>query len=470
MKFKVMVIDDNELFNQSIKQVLEDSGYNVVSYLSGEEALKNLPDDQPDIILLDIFLKGENGLDILKRIKSDDPLVPVLMITAYSDVNLVVQAIKLGADDFILKPLDFEQLEIAMQKAVKSLSLQREVQRLKEQLFEQAGEYKIIGQSKAIREALNLAEKYASGDDTTVLITGETGTGKELIARYIHDKSKRRDAPFIAINCGAIPKDLIESELFGYERGAFTGATDKMKQGKFELAHGGTILLDEVGELSPEAQVKLLRVLQEKKFYRLGGTKEVSVDVRVIASTNKNLKFEVEAGRFRSDLYYRLNVATIHLPPLRDRKEDITLLAMAFLEEFNKKFGKNFSGIDEEALNILVNYPWPGNIRELRNTIERIVLVENETKVKPEHLKHLQHAEVRIESSDKAGEFVLKVPPTGITMDKVLRELIIQTLKITRGNQVQAAKILGITRSKLRYRMEQLKIDQKVIKITGETR
>jgi len=463
MKFKVMVIDDDELFNQSITQVLTDSGYEVISYLSGEEALKNLQDEQPDIILLDIFLKDENGLDILKKVKSEEPLIPVLMITAYSDVNLAVQAMKLGADDFILKPLDFEQLEVAMQKAVKNLNLQREVQRLKEQLSEQIGEYRIIGQSKGLRDALSLAEKYALGDDTTVLISGETGTGKELVARYIHEKSPRRDGPFIAINCGAIPKDLIESELFGYERGAFTGATDKMKPGKFELAHGGTILLDEVGELSPEAQVKLLRVLQEKKFYRLGGTKEVSVDVRVIASTNKNLKTEVEAGRFRSDLYYRLNVATIYLPPLRDRKEDIPLLVMAFLDEFNKKFGKKFSGVDEKAMEILKSYPWPGNIRELRNTIERVVLIEDDTKIRPEHLSHLQPVAFQPEMSDGAGEFVLKIPPTGVTMDKVLRELIIQTLKITNGNQIQAAKILGISRSKLRYRMEQLKIEQKRI-------
>ncbi len=462
MKFKVVVIDDDELFNQSITQVLTDSGYEVVSYLSGEKALRNLQDDSPDIILLDIFLKDENGLDILKKIKSEDALIPVLMITAYSDVNLAVQAMKLGADDFILKPLDFEQLEVAMQKAVKNISLQREVQRLREQLSEQSGEYKIIGQSKALLSALALAEKYALAD-TTVLITGETGTGKELVARYIHDRSPRRDGAFIAINCGAIPKDLIESELFGYERGAFTGATDKMKQGKFELAHGGTILLDEIGELSPEAQVKLLRVLQEKKFYRLGGTKEVSVDVRVIASTNKNLKFEVEAGRFRSDLYYRLNVATIHLPPLRERKEDIPLLVLSFLDEFNKKFGKRFADVDERAMEMLKSYHWPGNIRELRNTIERIVLIENDTKIRSEHLRHLQPVGIESEIPNGAGEFVLKIPPTGITMDKVLRELIIQTLRITNGNQVQAAKILGITRSKLRYRMEQLKIEQKKI-------
>ncbi len=463
MKFKVVVIDDDELFNRSITQVLTDSGYEVISYLSGEEALKNLQDDSPDIILLDIFLKDENGLDVLKKIKSEDALIPVLMITAYSDVNLAVQAIKLGADDFILKPLDFEQLEVAMQKAVKNISLQREVQRLKEQLSEQTGEYKIIGQSKALLSALALAEKYALADDTTVLISGETGTGKELVARYIHDKSPRRGGPFIAINCGAIPKDLIESELFGYERGAFTGATDKIKQGKFELAHGGTILLDEIGELSPEAQVKLLRVLQEKKFYRLGGAKEISVDVRVIASTNKNLKLEVEAGRFRSDLYYRLNVATIHLPPLRERKEDIPLLVMSFLDEFNKKFGKKFVDVDEKAMEMLRSYHWPGNIRELRNTIERIVLIENDAKIKPEHLKHLQPVGLESETVNDAYEFVLKIPPTGITMDKVLRELIIQTLKITNGNQVQAAKILGISRSKLRYRMEQLKIEQKKI-------
>ena len=382
------------------------------------------------------------------------------MITAYSDVNLAVQAIKSGAEDFILKPLDFDHLEVTMEKAVRNLRLRHEVSQLREELREQVGGYAIIGKSEGLMRALELAEKYAQGDDTTVLITGETGTGKELVARFIHHRSRRRGGPFIAINCSAIPKELMESELFGYEKGAFTGATEKTKKGKFELASGGTILLDEIGELAPELQAKLLRVLQEKKFFRLGGTKEIAVDVRIIASTNKDLAKEVKAGRFREDLYYRLSVATIHLPPLRERKEDIPLLVSAFIDEFNKKFGKKFTGVDDKAMEILVNQEWRGNVRELRNVIERVILVENDTVIKPEHLRFLQLGVVSPMPKEEAeaNEFVLKIPSTGVKMADVLRELIIQTLKITNGNQLQAARILGITRSKLRYRMEQLGI------------
>ena len=293
--------------------------------------------------------------------------------------------------------------------------------------------------------------------DTTILIEGESGTGKEGFAKYIHQNSTRKDSPFIEINCAAIPKELAESELFGHEKGAFTGAAQKTKLGKFELAEGGTILLDEIAELSTDLQVKLLRVLQEKRFYRVGGEKEVTVNVRVLAATNKNLEEEVQKGNFREDLYYRLNVAKVVVPPLRERLEDIPILSYSFLREFSKKFDKEVIGISSDALAILEAYRWKGNIRELRNVMERVVLLIEENEVKEHHLSSLVLSDKNEKETDE--NFVLKIPPKGVKIDLVLKTLILKTLNITNGNQVKAAKILGLSRSKLRYRMEQLGIE-----------
>jgi len=381
------------------------------------------------------------------------------MITGFADVQTAVNAIKMGAIDFILKPINIDQLELIINKTLKQVSLQKELQRLK--LITKEGEItrEMFGNSRAIRSTLDAVEKIAMSEGTTILIEGESGVGKEMIARYIHNISSRRDGPFVAINCGAIPKELAESELFGSEKGAYTGAGEKTRIGKFEVADGGTILLDEIGELSLELQVKLLRVLQDKKFFRLGGTKEIGVNVRIIAATNKDLRQAVSAKTFREDLYYRLNVATIYVPPLRERKEDIPLLATIFIDEFNKAFNKQIKKISPEAIDIMMNYSWPGNVRELRNTIERAVLLINLDELKPEHLNFLEKDKsVKTLLDD---EYVLKIPKQGIKMDQVVRDLIIKTLEISDGNQIQAAKILGISRSKLRYRMEQLKIEVK---------
>jgi len=299
------------------------------------------------------------------------------------------------------------------------------------------------------------------------LIYGETGTGKELMARYIHDHSPRANGPFVSVNCGAIPRELAENEFFGYEKGAFTGATEKMRPGKFEQAQHGTILLDEISELSMDLQVKLLRVLQERKFYRLGGTKEISVDVRVIASTNKELEQLVEEGKFREDLYYRLNVAKITLPPLRERGEDVLEIANTYIKEFNRKFGKSIKGFTDDAIAVILNYPWKGNIRELRNAIERIVLMENKDLIDVEALSFLKGISVvspnKGQTSSEVylspGKHYLKISSTGASYNEVTKDLIEQVLKITKGNQIKAAKILGISRAKLRYRTEQLGIN-----------
>lgn len=463
--YTVLIVEDDPLVNKAIKDALTAKYSRVFAYLNATEALNDINLISPDIILLDIFLGPLNGLEILEQLRNQGYTVPVIIMTATSDIKMAVRAMKLGAEDFIVKPIDLEQLEVAVEKALQNYDLRRQVEILTDKLKEEQPS-EIIGNCEQLKKVLNLA-KIVAATDSTVLIVGETGTGKELLAKFIHKNSPRAKGPFIAINCGAIPKDLAESEFFGYEKGAYTGATEKFKQGRFELANHGTIFLDEISELSLELQVKLLRVLQEKRYFRLGGTKEISVDVRVIASTNRVLEDLVEQGKFREDLFYRLNVARLELPPLRERGDDIMLLATAFVKEFNKKFGKNVSGFTPEAVNILRNYQWKGNIRELRNVIERVVLLEAEDVITKESLSFLKVTDTQppVISSEqfvtelKPGEHKLIISKSGAPMNNVVRDLIIQTLRLVNGNQIKAAKILGISRAKLRYRIEQLGIN-----------
>jgi len=424
--------------------------------MEGEKVFDSVETHQPDIILLDIYLTTHNGLDILKDLQKRYFHIPVIMITGYSDVKISVDAMKLGAYDFLLKPLDIDQLQMVLNKCVNHLNLKYEVEKLHSLISQSEITRDFFGKSKSIVRILNTVEKIAKSDDTTILLEGESGTGKEVFARYIHQISPRRDKAIILINCGTIPKELAESELFGHEKGAFTGAAAKTKLGKFELADGGTILLDEIGELSLDLQVKLLRVLQERKFYRLGGEREVSVNVRVLAATNRNLEEEVKAGNFREDLYYRLNVAKISIPPLRERKEDIPTLVYSFIHEFSQKFGQKIKGIDDDALDLLKSQFWKGNIRELRNAMERAILMMEGDVLKEQHFNFLQSGKNKDELGDK---FTMRIPPEGVKIDLVVKQLILKTLDLTNGNQVKAAKILGLSRSKLRYRMEQLGIE-----------
>ncbi len=457
MNFKILLIDDDNLVCLSLKKILVKFGYDVEICMNGDEVFDKIKEHDPDIILLDIYLTTHNGLDLLKTFSNAYPHIPVIMITGYSDVKMAVTAIKSGAFDFLLKPIDLDQLKLVLSKASDKIALSSEVDKL--HILMQGTELtrEFFGKSKKIQRILNSVEKLAMSSDTTILIEGESGTGKEGLAKYIHQNSTRKGSPFIEINCAAIPKELAESELFGHEKGAFTGAAQKTKLGKFELAEGGTILLDEIGELSMDLQVKLLRVLQEKRFYRVGGEKEVKVNVRVLAATNKNLEEEVQKGNFREDLYYRLNVARVVVPPLRERLEDIPILSYSFLREFSKKFDKEVNGISSDALAILEAYRWKGNIRELRNVMERVVLLIEENEVKEHHLSSLISSNKNEKETDE--NFVLKIPPKGVKIDLVLKILILKTLNITNGNQVRAAKILGLSRSKLRYRMEQLGIE-----------
>ncbi len=460
--YTIVVIEDDPLVNRTVEGILADKYNRVITYTEPQQAIDELHILSPDLVLLDIFLGHFNGLDILEMLRKQAYTMPVIMMTAFSDIKMAVRAMKLGAEDFIVKPLDLEQLEVSVERTLKNYDLRRQVDILSEQLRrEQPSE--ILGNSEGMLKALELAKIVAAVPDTTVLIRGESGTGKELLGRYIHLNSPRAKGPFVTINCGAIPRELAENELFGYERGAFTGATEKIKQGKFEQAHHGTILFDEIAELTQDLQVKLLRVLQEKSFYRLGGSKEITVDVRVIASTNRDLEKLVEEEKFREDLYYRLDVARIHLPPLKERGNDIIMLATSFVKEFNKKFARNVTGFTPEAVGILKNYSWKGNVRELRNCIERVMLLETGDIITKDALNFLKTSIMTPAISGKPieikdGQHYLQVSKTGVSMADVVKDLIIQTLKITNGNQIKAAKLLGISRAKLRYRIEQLGI------------
>jgi len=467
--YTLLIVEDDPQLGASLQAYLSRRYRKVHWFTDPMRVFEQFPTLRPDLVLLDIFLGRYNGLDILEKLREEGFTTPVIVITAFSDIKMAVRAMKLGAEDFIVKPIEIEQLEIAIERALRHYDLRRHVQLLEEQLrLEQP--HDIIAVSEGLRSALALAQTLAPVD-TTVLIVGETGTGKELLARYIHRHSTRASAPFVVINCGAIPRELAESELFGYERGAFTGAFEKMHPGKFELADRGTIFLDEISELPLELQVKLLRVLQDRSFYRLGGKEEIQVDVRVIAATNRDLEQMVREGKFREDLYYRLNVAVITVPPLRERPEDILPLATAFVNEFNKKFNKRITGFTPEAVALLLAYPWRGNVRELRNAIERAVLLEPSEVITRETLSFLRTRTFGGGSSDAfetlkrfelpPGEHFLAISPYGVSYDEVIKDLIRQALTYAKGNVSKAAKLLRITRDKLEYRLKVYDIDPK---------
>jgi DNA-binding NtrC family response regulator len=449
MRFKILVIDDEPILRNSLEIALKSSDYEVITAQSGEEGLDLFQKESPDLILLDHWLPGINGDEVLRRIRERDTEIPVIIMTAQGSIELAVNSMKMGAFDFLVKPFDLERLEILVQRALDRIRLKKEVEWLRAQ-YREKFRIGIIAVSKEMKDALDLAGKVAKGSDTTVLIEGETGTGKELLAEYIHYLSPRSTSPFIPINCGAIPKDLFESELFGYEKGAFTGASEKGKIGKVEAAEKGTLFFDEVVDLTPAAQVKVLRVLEEKEYFKVGGVEKKTADVRIIAATNRDLEGEVEKGNFRADLYFRLNVVKLSIPPLRVRKEDILPLFRFFIERFNEQFKKRFLRIDADAEEQLLDYPWPGNVREIRNTAERIVLLERGDTILTTHLSclHQKHG-------DQGGRGLQTVlSPQGIILDEVEKNYIQEALRIKKGNKVQAARILGITRSALLYRME----------------
>jgi two-component system response regulator AtoC len=450
MQFKILAIDDEPILRESLGVALKTLGYEVLTAKTGEEGFELFKKESPDLILLDHWLPGINGDEVLRKIKEKNPEIPVIIMTAQGSIELAVNSMKMGAFDFLVKPFGLDQIESFVAKGLERVRLKKEVEWLRAQYQERFRSGGIIGVSLKMKEILEMAEMLSQSSETTVLIEGETGTGKELLAEYVHYLSPRSSFPFIPINCGAIPKDLFESELFGYEKGAFTGALDKGKAGKVESAEKGTLFLDEVGELPPSAQVKVLRVLEEKEYFKVGGNEKKKADVRIIAATNKDLESEVKKGNYRDDLYFRLNVIKLHIPPLRDRKEDILPFFRFFVDRFNEQFKKGFVQISKEAEEKILHYPWFGNIRELRNAVERIVLLEKGDTVLDKHLSFLTGKEGY---KEEGIHFRPVIPPQGIILEEVEKEYILEALRIKKGNKIQAAKILGITRSALLYRM-----------------
>jgi two-component system response regulator HydG len=446
-KPRILVVDDEESHRIMLRAVLKDEGYEVAEAADGSEAVRAVEQEPFDLILLDVRMKTMDGIEALNEIRKISPLIPVLIMTAYASVKTAVEALKAGAFDYLTKPLDIEELKVLIEKALELYHLREENLTLKERLGDRFDFSKIIGKSRKMRELFDTLSLVAP-TDATILILGESGTGKELVANAIHHNSFRKSQPFIKISCSALPETLLESELFGHERGAFTGAIAR-REGRFQLAHRGTIFLDEVGEMSPTTQMKLLRVLQEKEFEPLGSVQTLKADVRVIAATNKDLTQEVKESRFREDLFYRLNVIPIHLPPLRERKEDIPDLANHFLSQYREKNKKEIKEFSPKALDLLIRYEWPGNIRELENCIERAVIVARGELIAPVDLP----PSIQNLPAGKGDSEILF--PAGISLQEAEKALILKTLEDAGGNRSRAAEILGINRRTLQMKLKE---------------
>ncbi len=445
---EILVVDDEKNIRSSLEGILKDEGYRVRTAPTGEELLRQVAQASPDLVILDVWLPGMDGLQALGELKQQYPELPVIMISGHSTVETAVKATRLGAYDFIEKPLSLEKTVLAVQNALDRRRLEQENLALRRTLEER---YELVGESPAI-QALRQQIQSAAPSHGRVLIRGESGTGKELIARAIHRQSLRASKPFVEVNCAAIPDELIESELFGHERGAFTGATTK-RRGKFELADGGTIFLDEVGDMSLKTQAKVLRVLQEQTFERVGGSETLSVEVRVIAASNKPLEEEIQKGNFREDLFYRLNVIPFEVPPLRERKEDIPLLASHFLGLFSREYGKRERRLCGEAMDLLLQYPWPGNVRELRNVMERLVIMVPQETIRPADLALSLRA--RTGAAPEASEQILEWDgPLREARERFEREYILRRLRESNWNVTRTAERLGLERSNLHRKIK----------------
>jgi two-component system response regulator AtoC len=447
---RILVIDDELGLRQTVSLILTDAGYEVQAAADGEAGLAKAVEWQPDIILSDVRMPRLGGLEFLDRYKAAGGTAMVIVMTAYGGMELAVQAMKQGAYDYIPKPFSPDQLLLAIKKTEERESLRREVTRLRQQVTIERRFRQIVSKAPAMNAALEIAAKVAK-HPSAVLITGESGTGKELVARLIHDESERADGPFIPVNCGAIPENLLESELFGYVRGAFTGA-DRDKPGLFESASGGTLFLDEIGEMPMPLQVKLLRVLQESEVRRLGDTRSRSVDTRILAATNRDLEEEIKQGRFRRDLYYRIAVVPIHLVPLRQRREEIPLLANYFLEQFNKKLKLRIEGIEPDAMRHLLEYPWPGNVRELENTVERGIVLASGSRITPTDLPANITMPVASDMVPDLPDDDLSVKRHGAQLE---RRLIQRALERTGGNKTRAADLLELSSRALLYKIRE---------------
>jgi DNA-binding NtrC family response regulator len=446
-KSSILVVDDDSSLRRVMKIQLEEAGYSVGLAADGDEAYRMLPELRPALVITDLRMPS-GGLDLLRRIAKSDMDTTVIVITAFGTVETAVEAMKIGAYDYVTKPLDFDALVLVVHRAMERQSLREEVRTLRSVLDQRYGFENIIGRAKCFLRVLNQASRVAPYD-TTVLIQGETGTGKELLARAIHNNSGRRARAFIPINCGAIPEDLVESELFGYVRGAFTGALTN-KTGRIEAADGGTLFLDEVGELPLDAQVKLLRVLQEGELAKLGASAPTRVDVRVIGATHRNLSAMVEDGTFREDLYYRLTVVSLRIPPLRDRREDLPELIDVLFKRAKERYGLVDARLSSSLLQKLIGYAWPGNVRQLENVIERLLVLSSEDLLTEENLPE----DLQAAASFNASPLQFPLPEEGISLDAVERELIRHALARFDGNQTHAARYLDISRRTLIYRID----------------
>jgi two-component system response regulator PilR (NtrC family) len=445
---QILIVDDEQSMLDFLTLMLQKEGYDIITANDGAKAKEFIKKEKLDLIISDIKMPDIDGIELLKYIKEINPGATVILITAYASTKTAIQALKLGAYDYISKPFDIDELKIIIEKALEKKRLTEEVSYLKRELAEKHSFANIIGKSKKMKELFQIIEKVASSN-ATVLIAGESGTGKELVAQAIHYNSPRQNKRFVSVNCGALPPDLLESELFGYMKGAFTGAV-RNKEGLFEVAHDGTILLDEISEMSPQMQVKLLRVLQERNIRRLGGTEEIRVDVRVIASTNRDLQKHVLSGAFREDLFYRINVIQIKIPPLRERKADILPLVEHFLQKYCKEMGKDINSMNDEARNCLLTYHWPGNVRELENAIEAAVALTSEKIITVDKLpQSINKSHKVVDDSQfrlRNNEFDLEEH-----LDQLRKQFIISALQNAEGVQRKAAELLHMSSRSFRY-------------------
>ena len=455
-KLKVLVIDDENLIRWSFKKHLDQKGYQVYLAETGEAGIKLFEKHLPEIIFLDNKLPGMQGLEVLKKLRHISDSAFIIFMTAYGTIETAIQAMKSGAYEYINKPFTFDEIDVILDNIEKKIQLDREIQVLKRQHPQDFTFDHFIGKSQVIQEILGFAREIAHSQATTVLLLGESGTGKDLLAKIIHGESPRRDKPFVIINCSLLPETLLESELFGHEKGAFTDAKQQ-KKGLFEIADGGTVFLDEIGEINPSTQVKLLQFIENKTFRRVGGTEDLQVDVRIIAATNKNLEEAVRNRTFREDLYYRLKVFQINLPPLRERREDIPLLADHFIRYFNHQFRKQIKGLAKEAIKVLQNYHWPGNVRELRNIIERMVILEKDEYIGVDSLPAELKQHVTADNS-RVSQCIRTILESEISLPDMEKIIIQEALRKTQFNKSRAAKLLKISRDTLRYKIKKYKL------------
>jgi len=448
---RILVVDDEKMVRWGLRRALEESGYQVDEAATAAEALESISGETPDMVLLDFKLPDRSGIEVLREMKKVAPRVPAVMITAHASIDGAVEAMKEGAYDYISKPFEVEDVTQTVGRALEAGRLREEVARQREERLKEYRVHGMVAKSPGMHEVARMVQRVARSEATTILLLGESGVGKGMVARALHTEGAACDRPFMHITCTALPETLLESELFGHEKGAFTDARTQ-KRGLFELADGGTVFLDEIGDLSPSLQGKLLRFLEDKVFRRVGGSRDIQVGVRIIAATNKDLAKEAEEGRFRNDLYYRLRVIPIEIPPLRERPEDIEPLLMWFVRHFNTEFHKSVEGIEPAALERMVAYAWPGNVRELRNAVERAVLLVEGDRLTLSDLP----AEILgpPERSGAAGAGEYRLPAAGIVLEQLEREIVQQALDRCGGNRTRAARLLGMNRDQIRYRIQ----------------